>query len=457
MSIPTNIFFSFPEMMEQDQFLNLTDLQFLTKKYLDNSSRKEVTEDELLRITRTLANSDRSDDEKDYEVMTECLRCLRNAVAGQESNQSLVASQLFTSSSSSLHELMSRLTLHPSTEKSIVALRVSLQLVYNLITDNRDSQLLFLENTSLLSTLKTILSNISDDKCKKFGSLILQNFLEDHEYFENLSPEFSFRMSEFIPVMAALYQDEEDCSKKCLEYLLSSHVYLQHLTREERVACVDIIPFPPDEEIIQLLMSDFTYLTDVHLLTHNNSSSVSSVLEASHVLALTHFLSTCSGHVSLQSVMQSNKSLVINTTYLLKMVHQSAATDQDLTVLNKLSDVLDLDKDDSKTKITDSPTFGFKECLIELLTNLVWDHHENQTLVGELSGVALLMDCSQIDARNPFITQRVILAIKALTTNHQENQKVLAGMKKLGAADSSLLSELGLYRDSDGNIKKVER
>ena len=67
------------------------------------------------------------------------------------------------------------------------------------------------------------------------------------------------------------------------------------------------------------------------------------------------------------------------------------------------------------------------------------------------------MDCSQIDARNPSITQRVVLAIKALTTNHHQNQKVLAGMKKLGAADASLLSELGLYRDNDGNIKKVQR
>ena len=53
-----------------------------------------------------------------------------------------------------------------------------------------------------------------------------------------------------------------------------------------------------------------------------------------------------------------------------------------------------------------SPTFGFKDELISLLTGLVWDHAHNQTLVGaELGGVALLLDCSQIDARNPLITQ----------------------------------------------------
>ena len=443
--------------MESDQTLNLTDLKLLTTKDLDPSSRKEVKEEELLSIIETLSNSDKSDQEKDYEVMTECLRSLRNVVAGEESNQSFVASQLVTPSSFSLHDLMSRLSSPPSSEESIVALRVSLQLVYNLITNNRENQSLILKKTFLLTVLKTILSDVSDEKCKKFVALIIQLLLESHEHLGRLCSDFYFNMSEFIPVMTTLYQAGEEWPNRCLEHLLSSHVYLQHLTREERATCVEIIPFPPDEETIKLLMSDFTYLTDVHLLTNNNSSSVSGALEASHVLSLTHFLSTCSGHVSLQHVMQSNKSLVINTTYLLKMVHQSAAIDQDLTVLNKLSDVLDLDKDDSKTKITDSPTFGFKECLIELLTNLVWEHFDNQTLVGELSGVALLMDCSQIDARNPFITQRVVLAIKALTTNHLENQKVLAGMKKLGAADASLLSELGLYRDMDGNIKKDDR
>ena len=60
-----------------------------------------------------------------------------------------------------------------------------------------------------------------------------------------------------------------------------------------------------------------------------------------------------------------------------------------------------------------------------------------------------------MDARNPFITQRVVLAVRALTEGHAANQEVLANMKKLGTADSSLLRELGLARDTDGNIKKI--
>ena len=90
-----------------------------------------------------------------------------------------------------------------------------------------------------------------------------------------------------------------------------------------------------------------------------------------------------------------------------------------------------------------------------MLTNLVWNNAANQSLVGELDGLGLLLDCSQMDARNPLITQRVVLAVRALTAGHEANQESLANMKKLGTADSGLLRELGLARDSAGNIKKM--
>ena len=92
----------------------------------------------------------------------------------------------------------------------------------------------------------------------------------------------------------------------------------------------------------------------------------------------------------------------------------------------------------------DSPVFGFKANLVRLLANLVWEHRENQTEVGELEGVQLLLDCSQVDARNPFITQWVVLAIRGLTHNHQHNQSILAGLRREGVQDGALMRELGL-------------
>ena len=198
------------------------------------------------------------------------------------------------------------------------------------------------------------------------------------------------------------------------------------------------------------------------------TSKVSTALEAHHILALTELITKCSGLEEMREKLQSNKSLLINTISLLKLVHQAAKTDENLSVLNKLrseqnfsdynlmllfSDILD--QGGASSDVTESPTFGFKEHLIELLTNLVWSSEDNQSLVGELGGVGLLLDCSQMDARNPFITQRVVLAVRALTSGHAANQELLSNLKKLGAADSNLLRELGLERDVEGNIQKI--
>ena len=56
-------------------------------------------------------------------------------------------------------------------------------------------------------------------------------------------------------------------------------------------------------------------------------------------MSLTRYLARCSGleDAETRAAMQSSKSLVINTLYLLRLVHQ-AAGERDLAVLNKLRD-----------------------------------------------------------------------------------------------------------------------
>ena len=66
------------------------------------------------------------------------------------------------------------------------------------------------------------------------------------------------------------------------------------------------------------------------------NSPVSTALEGHHILALTEFLAKCSGLEELRVKLQRGRSLVINTISLLKLVHQAAKTDENLSVLNKL-------------------------------------------------------------------------------------------------------------------------
>jgi len=414
-------------------------------------------------LTKSFSNlkvpEDASDD--DISKMTECLRCIRNQAAGNESNQTLLGSSLLEYDILPGFILrMVKNQLEPGLKASPcknVAVNVSLQVINNMIVGHLRNQILLVKSEKIMEAFNLVFQdqNRLDTKSRIFGSHIVNCLLRNQDSMVEECLNFCLAMSKLLPTLFHQYQRGEEWSRSCLELYFNSESYLQHLTSEQRVTMVDIIPCPPTSDVLHLLISDFTYLTDVHLLTTGQESTVSGALEANHILSLTRFLASCScrDESKLPQMMKNNKSLVINTFYLLKLIHQSAGVDENLTVLSKLSDVMDLDETDPSNKIVDSPTFGFKWKLIELLTNLVWEHPDNQTLVGELDGVALLLDCSQIDARNPLITQRVILAIRALTYNHAGNQSVLAGMEKLGAADGDLLSELGLYRDCEGEIR----
>ena len=63
---------------------------------------------------------------------------------------------------------------------------------------------------------------------------------------------------------------------------------------------------------------------------------MSAALQARHVVALTDLLAKCSGLEAVRQRLQDNRSLLINTISLLKLVHQAAKTEEDLRVLGKL-------------------------------------------------------------------------------------------------------------------------
>ena len=423
------------------------DLEDFSRKCTDIQFRSQPHKDKILKILQILREKfDPELSDTDLDLVLNSLRCLRNVVAGVEQNQTFLGQNIFgKGSENTLQNLLK--SSGKQSDKRLLVPRLALQVTANCIVDHKENQHLLVNCDSLVSSLKYTLETCEDEKSQYFVTLILLTILKNGE--GDRDEEINRKLSVFVPVLADRYQPNmEDLTEKCLEHFLSTDQYLKHLTSEERTSLVDILPCPPHDEVLRLLITDFNYLTDVHLLTTGTCVPLSSALEAHHLLALTQLLVKSSqAEEARRTVMQTNKSLVINTLYLLKLVHQAAASDTDLAVLSKLEDV------ERMEDLASSATFGFKASLIELLTSLVWGNPDHQGLVGELEGLPLLLDCSQVDARNPLITQRAVLAIRALTLDHPDNQNILAGTKKLGNADSSLLSELGLGRDSEGNIR----
>ena len=149
-------------------------------------------------------------------------------------------------------------------EIQLLVPRIALQVTANLILDHKENQLLLITCLSVLSRLKHILETSNDKKSQFCVTLIIQTLLKNNERDESANKNLSI----FVPVLADRYHPNmEDETERCLEHFLSTDKFLKHLTSEQRMSLVDIIPFPPHDEVLRLLIFDFNYITDVHLLT----------------------------------------------------------------------------------------------------------------------------------------------------------------------------------------------
>nr|XP_021197848.2 ataxin-10 isoform X2 [Helicoverpa armigera] len=101
--------------------------------------------------------------------------------------------------------------------------------------------------------------------------------------------------------------------------------------------------------------------------------------------------------------------------------------------------------------------FGFKAALVRTLANLCWKNQENKKLIRELEVIPVLLDCCNIDARNPLIMQWVIFAVRNLCENCPENQEVISKMTLQAPVDNEVLQEMGLtlQTDTQGNSIRI--
>ncbi|KAJ3648841.1 hypothetical protein Zmor_020613 [Zophobas morio] len=102
------------------------------------------------------------------------------------------------------------------------------------------------------------------------------------------------------------------------------------------------------------------------------------------------------------------------------------------------------------------PAFGFKADLIRIIGNLCWKNRTMQDLVREAELIPVVLECCNMDARNPFIMQWSILAVRNLCENNLENQKIIAGLHQEGTVSSTVLEEMGLTLHSSGDENGVK-
>jgi len=346
------------------------------------------------------------------------LRCLRNAVAARPPVQTAVWGQL-VGQGLDPPALLTRLSDYPT------ALRASTQLLCNLCV----GQPAHCHAPLLLPSVTRLLDTVQDAATRDCAGVLLLTILANTK---DPGPE----LAALLPLLARQPGPQPDSVELFLLQAAAQPLLLERLEPWDRLTALPWLPRPPPPATVRLLCSDFCQLTDSQLLTTGRAVETDSA-GTRDLVRLTRLLAKCSDQAGeLQAVMQESRSLLLNTVYTLRLLQEAGRVQPELSVLGKLRD--------DTAQLTDCPVLGWKSDLVQLLTGLVWEHGGNKDLAGQQETLPLLLDLTRMDARNPLVTQRAVVALRALTASHPANQALLAGLASQGTRLSDLYNELGL-------------
>ena len=140
--------------------------------------------------------------------------------------------------------------------------------------------------------------------------------------------------------------------------------------------------------------------------------------------------------------LRGDGSLLVDTVHLLKMMNDVAKGGGDnssvYSPVTKVAEIVE-----KGAEVEASPAFGMKCALVRLVGNLCWSHRRNQDAAREMEAIPLLLECSRIDAKNPFMTQWAVFAVRNLCEGNEESKAVLAGVDPKGEQVNSLQEEFG--------------
>ncbi|XP_046662176.1 ataxin-10 [Homalodisca vitripennis] len=390
------------------------------------------------------------EDKPAVDRVTECFRSLRNTCAGNSSAQEELGQQAEV-----LQDADSAISMGLSTtdsEEWNLCLRISAQFLGNLTVNNTKNQEIVWARFCL--QLKKMAQH-GDTKLTNTCLMVMYNILLG---CPNLTSDL-VNDQEFVRIICDSGADGMEFAQYIVEHMLTqdvdwSKVYTTNISVGGRLFILDVVENRLKQSnnsipvsLVTQLASQFCQHSECILRTVADSVEA---LEPIEVATLLQLLASCSAHPPYLQALQSYRNFFINCAFLLKSIHMAGKEQNNcFSTVPKLSEADD--------KLQNHPAFGFKANLVRVLGNLCWKHKENQDMMNELSIIPLLLDCCNIDARNPFIIQWVVLAVRNLCEGNKDNQAVIAGMSRQGLVESAVLTELGitLHTDEDNNTVHI--
>ncbi|KAK1132720.1 hypothetical protein K0M31_014098 [Melipona bicolor] len=371
-------------------------------------------------------------------------------------------------------------------------LRLSIQFLCNLFTfackdNNYPNQCdipQYLYDTNLKDVIITM-THSEHVSIVRASCAFIHNALKEFEGETFLEEEKKFLCSQLLRPSKEGFES----AKEALMLLLCEKDMLQctysNMTIENKLYLLEIIynelsdtmhksenEYMFTKQTIEFLIERFCRRSDLILKT---ADTCLDEIEPTEIIILLDILGVLTSRSCEEySSLKSYKSLLINCIYLLQSIQMiGKQSDNYFTPLQKLSDVASVmqgirnsdsnpcssgNENKLNTTMTDLqnyPTFGFKAGLIRIIGNMCYRNKECQDLLRETNAVPLLLDCCNIDARNPLIMQWTILALRNLCEDNPANQEIIRNCSRVGVVESSVLREMGvtLHEDEDG--KKI--
>ncbi|XP_064473246.1 ataxin-10-like isoform X2 [Ornithodoros turicata] len=395
-----------------------------------------------------------------HRPLVDTFRFMRNACAGIVDNVISVVSQpaLLNSTVQLVRHFSEGQANVPVNDSAgIAALQCGLQFLGNLVSSCDEAKELvwkamFVQDPSLFSKLLAD----KDAKVRLHSSMLLYNCLSPERCQALLADMSSSVTISCLTDMLA--RADSEWSLFTLGLLVQNdffhHVY-PVLDLKSRCVILDVIIDKLDKleaegEDSIISSSLLEYLCEhfrgrvMDIVKTAQPEAMHDDLDPVEIIKVLELLCAASIHPSFSSVLKENEALLEMVVDILKTVHFLGKAEKN--VFSPVQHIDDLaEAQDGASELAENPVFGFKRKLVRLIGNLCHASRKNQDLVRNMEGIPLILDVCNLDARNPYIIQWAVLAVRNLLENNLENQAIVAGLVKKGVVtDSPLLTEMGV-------------
>ncbi|XP_070394863.1 ataxin-10 isoform X2 [Dermacentor albipictus] len=379
------------------------------------------------------------DEDVKWEAVADLFRFLRNAFAGSPENAATATrNDLLMQSLKTLVKGLCELHIKDASHaECVVGLRCSLQCLGNLVCSHQSSENLVWELLMAQeSQMCPVLLRSPDVKVRQYCSMVLYNCLSPAHVESVLKSTGSVGTIESLADM--LVNTESEWSLFILERLLQHDdlvTVFQKLSARCRCVLLDIAA----DDLMKKQGEDAPIPISLPFLEHAQSQLLERVWTMTKCLE-----AAAAGDPEISEICKLLKVLCLASAKVLKTVHLLGKSSQNaFTPAPHLDDFTAVEK--GTLELTGHHSFGFKRDLVQLIGNMCHQNRKHQDMIRNLDGIPLILDVCNLDAKNPFIIQHVILAIRNLMEANPENQAVVGSLVQQGVVtDSPLIKEMGI-------------